>query len=103
MARALVLVGRPVDLEDGEFEFQNGDRKGEKQATLTFALMHPALAVTGAVQCDAWDEDVRKKVHAAHEAGESIQVVAIPKAFQYADKRTGEPATFIKMNVRAVL
>lgn len=97
MARAVVVVGTPVDLEPREFE----KKDGSKARSLGFKLNHQATALGGAVPCETRDELVWKLVEEAHESGSQIMCVAVPYCVRY--DKDGENRDFTKLTVRAVL
>lgn len=97
MARGIVVVGTPADLEPREFE----NKKGETQRSLAFRLIHPATAMGGTVQIEVRDEGVWKAVETAHAAVEQIALVAVPFAVRY--EKDGENRDFVKLSGRAVV
>lgn len=101
MARAVVLVGTPVDLEMRSFTYKNGEKAGEDAQVLGFRLQHSATALAGTVSCETRDESVMSEISAAHEGRYAVQVVAVPRAVRY--ERDGAPADWVKMNVRGVV
>lgn len=102
MPRALVAVGCPSNLEDNEFEYGSGDKKGTKGFSLRFVLGHQMTAMSGSVQCEASDEQVIARIREAHANGEVVECACIPRGVAYKDKTTGKDEMFYKLHVRAV-
>lgn len=103
MPRAMVCVGRVEHVEVQEFTYKDGERKGEVSQSLNFTLGDPATAVSGSVQFEAKRPEVMEQVKAAARSGERVEVVAIPRAIAYKDKKDGSDKTFVKMVALSVL
>lgn len=97
MARAIVVIGTPVDLEPREFD----KKDGSKGRALGFRLSHQATALSGSVPCECKDEAVWKAVEHANEFSLEIKCVAVPYCIRY--EKDGENRDFAKLTVRAVL
>lgn len=103
MARAVVVVGTPVDLEAKEFDKRNG----EKGHSLEFKLSHQATALGGSVQCEVKDRVAREQIEAASAEQRELRMVAIPYGIPFVDQKDGpdkgQTKAFVKLEVRAVL
>jgi len=100
MAAAVVVAGRPVDLERTQFTRTKGDKAGEVVESLRFRLMHPATAMGFPVQCEARGEDLIAQIEAKAHAGEYSELVAQI----YTVRTTKEDGKdWAKLDIRAVI
>lgn len=102
MARAVVTIGVPANLETREFEYgPKSKRAGEPGTSLGFILSHPATALGGGSSFETTDPIIMERVRQAADALQSIQVVGIPRAHRY--ERDGEQRDFVTFRAAAVL
>lgn len=101
MPRALVSVGVPVDLEEQEFEYKNGDKAGQQGRSLSFKLNHPSTAMAGSVLFEARDQVVMDEIAKASASQVSVQVVGTPRSIR---RETADGIRdWVKISARAVL
>lgn len=100
MARCLVAVGVPYNLEERKFTYKQGDKKGQEATVLGFRLRNAMTEVSGSVDFDASQEVHMSRVKAAADAGECLEIVVQPRCQRY--ERDGKIADFATMRVRGI-
>lgn len=100
MARCVVCVGVPANLEDNEFVYKKGDKKGQPGKSLRFRMRHPLTEVAGSLDFEAHREEHIDRLREAHAAGETLRVVVQARCQRY--EREGQPADFATLVVRAI-
>lgn len=102
--RAIVCVGVPANLEVIEFEYKNGDRKGETGHKLEFNLDNPATQLVGSLRFETNSDQTQAAVQAAFDEARKIEVVASPTVIRSEKTNDyGRPLDWVKMTARAVL
>lgn len=93
-----IVYGRPSDLEEQEFQNQ----AGETVHSLSFKLKHPALSLGWPVLCEARDDELKNIIRGAHETGDYIHLIAVPRSFRK-DGDEGQKRDWVKFSCRAFL
>lgn len=100
MAAAVVVAGRPVDLERTEFTRTKGDKAGEVVESLRFRLSHPATSMGFPIACEARGEELIKQIEQKAASGDYAEFVAQV----YTVRTTKEDGKdWAKLDVRAVI